>query len=323
MSIFTGSFGQKIADIEKMAKKFNTIKPADFKEYVDTTRRELLIFCDSVESMTSTDRASIREQLLNSKSKVNQQYEDFVNHLRDTALRDEKKNMFSALTACSRALAGSLDYIIDNTETLFNDKAINLYNTRVSQVGIMGVIHYATVTAKFATFMMANVTAAIVKDITLYPYRTVYVDKNMETVSSVVNDVYKKTGYFAFLNGIGELKKRNLDAFILDDDGKSNSENVPYDSLPLPMKNTFIAGLFGLNIFRWIGETWNSVRHAKYMKLQQEREWMVTHVNLMKMVAARMDPNSEEYRKKIAIIEKYNEMIAKLDQKLNDYFKED
>ena len=309
--------------LEISAKKLNEIKPSELREYLDTINAELAIFCDSVENSTSQDLQFMRLQLVNANNETTKQYNSFVEKLTSTALRDEKNKMFSAMIYACRSLMETIKYIDDNVETLFNDKNITLYNTRVSQVGIIGIMHYAAITAMFVNYLFSNINACVVKGLTIYPYRTVYITKNSDVVSTVVNDVYRRTGIFSYLNGIGELKKRNLDEFILTDDGKSNADNLPYDSIPIPIKSTFIAGLFGLNIFRWIGETWNLFRHSKFIKMQAEREWMSSHVDVLKMTAARVDPDSAEYQKKIAIIKKYDEMIARLDAKLGKYFKED
>jgi len=318
-----GDMAKAMQDVEKMAKKMNAIKPSELKEYIDSVIKELALFCDCVETMTSTDRSFVRTKLMESKTKINKQYEAFVTELDGNAMRDEKNNMFSSFTYASRALIETLNYIIDNVDTLFNDKAITLYNTRISQVGVIGLIQQAAIVGMFNNYMLTNVTAVAVPGITIYPYREVYIEKNNDKVVTIVNDIYSRSGSFMFLNGIGELKKRNLDMFILDEDGKSNDKDLPYDSIPTGMKNTFVAGIFGLNIFRWLGETWASFRHQKYTKLQAEREWLATHTALLKMAAGNVDQDSEEYRRNVAIINKYNEMIAKIDQQLAKYFTED
>ncbi len=314
---------QQMTEIEQQAKKFNNIKPAEFREYIDTVSRELAIFCDGIETMTTEDRTFVRNKLIESKSNVYRQYNDYVSVLTGNAMRDEKNSMFASMTYASHTLMETCAYISDNVEELFNDKNINLYNTRISQVGILGVLRNANICATYFNYMLVEITAATVKGITSYPYRSDYITKNQDTVINNINNIYGKTGSFSFLADIKEMKKQNLDMFVLDSDGKSNAEDIPYDSLPVNMKSNFIAGMFGLNFFRWMGETWASFRHHKFTKMQAEREWIATHVNLLKMASSRMDPDSKEYQRNVAIIEKYNKMIAKLDKKLATYFTED
>lgn len=314
---------QRMTEVERQAKKFNNIKPAEFREYIDTLSRELSIFCDGVETMTTDDRNYVRTRLIESKSMVYQHYNNYVSELSGNAMRDEKNSMFASMTYSAHALMETCAYISDNVEDLFNDKVINLYNTRISQVGILGVLRNANICASYFNYMLVEVTAATVKGLTSYPYRLEYIVKNQAATINNVNNIYGKSGSFSFLADIKEMKKRNLDMFVLDSDGKSNAADLPYDSLPIDVKSNFISGLFGLNFFRWLGETWASVRHHQFTKMQAEREWVSTHVNLLKMASAKMDPDSKEYQRNIAIIEKYNKMIAKLDKKLATYFTED
>ena len=55
----------------------------------------------------------------------------------------------------------------------------------------------------------------------------------------------------------------------------------------------------------------------------KEKEWMESHVALLKLQLQNVDPNSDEYRKQVKIIAAYDEMIAGLDQKIDAYLNEE
>ena len=64
-------------------------------------------------------------------------------------------------------------------------------------------------------------------------------------------------------------------------------------------------------------------KHLKYLKQKKEKEWIEAHVALMKMDLANADPNSDEYRKTVAVIDAYSEQLAELEQKIAEYEGED
>jgi hypothetical protein len=122
---------------------------------------------------------------------------------------------------------------------------------------------------------------------------------------------------------ISELDKagRNNDVNLIGDDNTANLGFVQTTSYTPMMRNLFTTGArsFVHVIFQSLGELWNLIKNHKYTKAKKEKEWMEAHVALLKLQLQGVDPNSDEYRKQVQIIESYNEMIAELDQKIAQY----
>ena len=64
------------------------------------------------------------------------------------------------------------------------------------------------------------------------------------------------------------------------------------------------------------------MRNLKYQKMIQEKEWLQNHTDLLKLQLNGIDPNSDEYRKAVKIINTYNDMIRDLDLKISSYMED-
>lgn len=116
-----------------------------------------------------------------------------------------------------------------------------------------------------------------------------------------------------------------IDVNIVDEDGNANTAFMNSSAIPSSLQHSLTIGTksFIINIFRWIGEQWVMHKHLQYLRQTKEKEWMEAHVALLKMDLANADPNSEEYRKLVGIIDNYNDQLAELDQKIAAYEQEE
>jgi hypothetical protein len=94
-------------------------------------------------------------------------------------------------------------------------------------------------------------------------------------------------------------------------------------SLGRGLIGSITAGFMNLNIFRWIGEAWNLYRDNHYKSIEERRNWMATHVQMLRLKLQGMSESDPEYRKLQKIINNYDNMVAAADEKIKKYREED
>ena len=94
---------------------------------------------------------------------------------------------------------------------------------------------------------------------------------------------------------------------------------IKYNAMSAGTNRLITSGVGGLNIFRWLGEAWNNLKHATYQRQCNTKEWMETHVQLLKQELSGKDPNDPEYIRLAKIVKNYDDLINDADKKINDY----
>lgn len=285
----------------------------------------------SLEKLDTAQLKKITEYTADNKNKKLtgvSAYNNYKNRLLGKAKSDEEKSIFTSLLKTITAHINVLEVIEDHGETLFDSKILTFQNTNVSQVIVMGVVYDAEMLAMYANCLINAIVIDLVPALTYSPkYRVRYMERHFQEAVNVTNDVYSNKPRFRN-NGKGiidivikDLKKNNVDVNIVGDDNKNNLKMIKVGKISNGANQNFIGGLFGLNIFRYIGEVWNNYKHSKYLKQKNEKEWMETQIALL---ALELDESDDEIRKaKLAkIIENYQAQLAKLDRKIQEYLED-
>ncbi len=223
-----------------------------------------------------------------------------------------------------------LDLLDKSVSNMFTDKTLNIYNTKLSHLVIFGLIKEIELFVDYTVYLCDGITSDIcqhngVRELPANkPYRLAKLNSNQAEYIDICKVRLTNTATSIAME-VDKIKK-NLDVNLVSEDNTINTGFMQFDKLS-PM----IRRIFGLGsavptvgpkrfaFFRWFGEQWELMKYSKYQKAKKEKEWLEAHVALLQLDAQGADPNSDEYRRLVKVIESYNEMIAELDQKIDTY----
>lgn len=245
-----------------------------------------------------------------------------------TLKRDDLNMAFSSYTALCLTYKKILEQFNRSFDKWFNNSKLTLYSTKMSQMVIFGMIDEAKMFCKYTTSLFSFCTFEITQHNNISElqepkkYRKMYiVDKANEFTTNCIRRLADNP--YVFSDDL-EKASKDIDINITTETGETNMGFVNPANIPASLRHSIGVGTksFVINIFRWIGEQWVMHKHVKYLKQRKEKEWMEAHVALLQMDLQGKDPNSEEYRKMVTVIDSYNEQIAELDQKISEYEEE-
>lgn len=230
----------------------------------------------------------------------------------------EDENPLSALTNTVDINIQVLEELESTIDGIFTNKTINIFNTRLSHVVILGILAESKLIYNYSRYLISGMVSSLTKQRDIAKYRYAFINDNGQQMANIVARAHSKTGSYNFQAMIKDLKTQSIDVTLIDDMANVVPNNIDESKIKKNTLNVMQLGIPNLNIFRWLGEIWVTMKHNRAQEAKREKEWMEAHVALLKMDLADMDPDSEEYKRLVKIIEKYEEMITKADRKLNE-----
>lgn len=83
-----------------------------------------------------------------------------------------------------------------------------------------------------------------------------------------------------------------------------------------------ILGLPSLNLVSYLGKKYVDFQHSRNLNREYKKQYIENHMNYLRMVQEGRDPNSPEYKKTEKALEGYAEIIADLQQDIDNYYKD-
>lgn len=320
--------GEKVNKILGKADNTADFSKEDFRNYMGVAQSNLKAMIESFEEL-KPDEASILGNAILERIKDRgamniQIYSMYLSRLSGQAQREERKVAFSSLLHAAKSYLLVLDEIDRNIDKLFENKVISLYNTKLSHIAIFGVIRNACDLCDFSWFLFNGICYDIGMGIERpAKYRFSYMNSVKEKMSGLVSDIYAGVGDGAIYNEIMKIRRENKDMLIVNDNNEVNDSMISSAGLNKGISGSITAGFMSINVFRWIGEAWNNFRDSHYRALEEKRDWMQTHVQMLRLKLQGMNENDREYQKLQKIINNYDNMVAAADEKIKKYREEE
>lgn len=303
------------------SKKMRKISKEDFKENLKLVEGQLTNFINTLNNITGSD-----------KEQFSQRINTFAvpgNHFCNTCVEINKllrsqKVGFDPFVMLAQNLTTVLQMIERNVNVLFNEKFTTIYNAKVSQLAVFRIVEQAQIFSNYAVYLFDGVLYEIIVNEGVHelnqpkPYRYEFINKYKLGVAELLKVGSLPSSANQLITEIDTLRKSS-DTTLLDDQDRVND-------MIKTVKNKFglIEGGATIlaSIFRYFGEWGVLMRNLKYQKMVQEKEWLQNHTDLLKLQLNGIDPNSDEYRKAVKIINTYNDMIRDLDLKISSYMED-
>lgn len=310
---------------KETSKKMQPITKEAFKETLETVLARIENFKKAFTGIPASDLAKFASKIQNAGTSNDNIYAIMYCDIAKKTGNLDIKSAFSSYLQVIDSYIYIFGVIERNVANIFKEKAVTIYNSRLSHTVVFALVDQANRFVEFSNTLFDGVMydTVVVKGVKELPapkrYKYDYLNKNKECVISIINNM-RTTGSAAYVtNMITDFKKPENDACLI---ANNNEPNTKIEMMNFnPQTKGFIQYGFGAMsfIFKWIGEIGNVIRHIRYQKMIKEKEWLESHVALLKLALMDIDPDSDEYRKQVKIIETYNEIIAELDRKIREY----
>lgn len=246
-------------------------------------------------------------------------YQAIYKEMQFSSKKAMDERFMGAIVDTLAAYAVVLDEVAKNIDNIFQNKSINLFNTKVSHAVVFGMIADAEMFCKFVdwfnTLMMSEMIPALPG---ILPYQLKYLEAAVKVVPALINRVVNGRFNSTFVAGIMNYKNGGSDVLVVNGDNQSNAK---FAKIAGNVTDSDIeSGARGINLFKKIGDWWVTLKDEKMRRLRAERDLVQARVQLLKLDLDGMDPESPEYKKQVKIIENYTALIARLDQKLDKYY---
>lgn len=309
----------------------NTISSKNFKDSLSITIQRYGSFLTAFAKFHPTDLQKLADRIYATKNnipdkkegKACQVYAEIVASTKDVK---GSKIAFDGIVKTAKAIENVLKNFAQNAGIVMGTDTISISTAKLSHASAIGVMEQADRFMDYANSLLFSITNEIavrngVKELAPIPeYRYKFLDDFKSQFVASIN-MFSNGKHNVYLSAFKKLKQSKDDIYLGNKTGGSNLDYMS-DATKTELDRSLF-GTWSLNPFRWLGETWNMIRHKKYVKMAAEKEELIAHVSLLQMELAEKDPNSAEYAKAVKVIDSYNQMIAELDQKIEAYYAEE
>ena len=243
--------------------------------------------------------------------------------------RDDLVTAFSSYRALGISYRKMMEHFARNVDFWMEGREITMFNTKISHLTVYGLFDEVKIYCEYTSAMFAYVNFELsqhnnVRELDPPAKYIMYriVKKKDDFIKNSLRRLQDNP--FTFQDDFDKVKSEQ-DVTVVNERGETNVAFLNTTALPASQRHCMMIGAkkFVSTIFRWIGEQWNMHKHLKYLKQRKEKEYLSAHVALLQMDLANKDPNSDEYRRLVQVIDAYGAQIAELDQKIAAYEKED
>lgn len=268
----------------------------------------------------------LNDNRLDKEKKYVQLYFNYIKSLTPQGYKLEQTHSFGTLVETLKSINSVAIELKSNIDKYIGEAEVNKFNMKISHVGVLNFVKICEYMCNYSYFLFNGVVKEISKTYNvkissklLPAYRTMYIEKNTKLIAYVVNKQIKNNVFKDVLTSLTELKKEGKDILInstTDDSSNGELADIVIQTNPLVLVD--ILGFDSIPLL--IGKIYHDILHWWYVRVQREKEWMETRVNLVRLEMNNVDVESEEYLHLSKIADNYDLLITEADSKLNKYF---
>lgn len=248
---------------------------------------------------------------------------DWYTNLTQEARRLEFQKHLSSIIVANRTFLRIMEDINEKIDQIIEEDKITVFDVKISALSLLGLLEMSYFYSNYSSCLFTTLVKIINEsEDTIPKYRLEFLKTNVNVFSDITNMICNKSGKFEFLKYIDIVRKKGIDYKVYSSNGISLDNIAKAADYPTVILKSisFIPRFF--NIFEMIGNAWIDFKHQRYLKRKEIKEWMESHVALLKLELANKDVNDPEYIKLQKIIENYERRITLYDKKINEYLGE-
>lgn len=327
--IFT-SIAEKLTSYVKDKTRMRSLRKSDLQGLLRTNIEAHNKIYTALSSVM-TDRelrnwmSDLKPVMKKHGQKVDHVYDLYCAELKGTAANKERSVPFSSIRDANKTYAGLLEEISKKIDTVLEEDSVTIYNARLSQLAVLGLIRQSDKVASFSAFLYTYLVRLSSHSVASIPkYREVYLFDNLNLVAKAISDMMDKKGNYYFLRHVSDLRRQQQD-LIVGATGKFDFFNFAGSTrgFSISFLDNIVSALSCLNIFGAAMDAWDDYQQDKYEKNKEIKEWLENHNALLRMDLDSMDRSDPKYQKTLEIIKAYDDKIAEYDQKIIEFEQED
>jgi hypothetical protein len=267
-------------------------------------------------------KLKVDQALNDTPSKSRDVYDKYLKGLSSSASALERKRFLGSLKTVNKDIIPVLNEINKNMDKFMENDTVDLYETRMSQLAILGILRDSTRLATFTQYLytyLIKVTCDAYQDIPRY--REEYMQDNVDKVSKIVSNFVDRKGYYNFNQDMMKIKRQNAD-LILGANGKFSFAQYigsVRNFYTADILDSIMSALSCLNLYDHIMNFVDDYKLERNNRNKETKEWLETHVAMLRMELAEKDKNSKEYAKLENIIKTYDAKITEYDEAINAF----
>jgi hypothetical protein len=236
--------------------------------------------------------------------------------------------LYKALLLTSKNMYEMIEQLQSSLTTILTDKGgVVVNDMQVSHSILFGAIESAKTHSSMNSYLLAVISHIISMpksgDDGIPKYMLDFLVKNGPSYIELVNTTCNSNENV--VAQIMSLRKNGVDFSLGGNDTKKGFSIGPLlTMLGKVLKNPKVIALivaFTLILSKgWIGEKYIDIRHSYYEWLKERKKWLEIHVANIKLSLEDMDENDPEYIKTQKIAAFYDDKIADIEKKLQDYY---
>lgn len=248
-----------------------------------------------------------------------QMYNQIYAGIGGAAQRVMRERFLGAFQDTLAGLTAILNEVNDNINDLYADKTITLFNTKISQVAVFGMVAnsrtFANFVVNYIALFMSDRNPKLFKPA---PYQIKMLKDSLPQVIQLINRVIGNQLSKSFVKAIKRYRSSGVDSGIVN---AQNRAAVQFAKVNTDVTDTDISlGAKGiLWIGKIIGDIFTDIADYRLRLLRAEREQLQARVQLLQLELDGMDENSPEYKHQLEIIKNYQKLIDRLNQKIAEY----
>lgn len=264
----------------------------------------------------------VTQALNDTPGKSRDVYDRYNKGLSSSASALERKCFLSSLKVINADIIPVLNEILKNIDSFMENDKVELYETKMSQLAILGICRDSTRIATFTQYLytyLIRVTSDTYDDIPRY--REEYMLDNVDRVSKIVSNFCDHKGYYNFNKDMTKIRRQNAD-LILGANGKF-SFNQYLGSVrnfyTADILDSIMSALSCLNLYDHVMNFIDDYKLERNSRNKETKEWLETHVAVLRMELAEKDKSSKEYAKLENIIKAYDAKITEYDEAIQTF----
>lgn len=264
----------------------------------------------------------VTQALNDTPGKSRDVYDRYIKGLSSSASALERKCFLSSLKVINADIIPVLNEILKNIDSFMENDKVELYETKMSQLAILGICRDSTRIATFTQYLytyLIRVTSDTYDDIPRY--REEYMLDNVDRVSKIVSNFCDHKGYYNFNKDMTKIRRQNAD-LILGANGKF-SFNQYLGSVrnfyTADILDSIMSALSCLNLYDHVMNFIDDYKLERNNRNKETKEWLETHVAVLRMELAEKDKSSKEYVKLENIIKAYDAKITEYDEAIQAF----
>lgn len=245
-------------------------------------------------------------------------YNKIMTKLNGSAAATMNRRFLGAMSDTVNAMITIMEEVSGNIDKVFVETNLTIFNTKISQVAVIGVIENSQMFSEFCTKFIETLMYDRNQNLDK-PERYVYdyLDSNLDLACQLMNRVLNNKLSNTFMSALLKYRNSGSDSNVVNSESKPT---VQFARIGSEVTESDIdAGARGFKIFRIIGNWFSDRTDKKNRRKMALRDQLQARARLLQLELNGTDPDSAEYQRLVKIIANYQKQIDRLNQALAKY----